>query len=73
MIGAVILQSVNVYRDGYYAEKDAVFRHYIELHPEDFIMPGMYSVLYYIKHIFKIDNKIKTIISLQSVKSIQKY
>ncbi|KAI5631359.1 NADH-ubiquinone oxidoreductase subunit b14.5b (NDUFC2) domain-containing protein [Phthorimaea operculella] len=26
-------------RDDYYAEKDAVFRHYIELHPEDFPEP----------------------------------
>ncbi|XP_077284748.1 NADH dehydrogenase (ubiquinone) B14.5 B subunit [Arctopsyche grandis] len=39
IIGAVALQSLNVYRDGYYAERDAVFRHYIELHPEDFVMP----------------------------------
>jgi hypothetical protein len=30
------------YRNQYLAEKDAVFRHYISLHPEDFAAPGMY-------------------------------
>lgn len=28
------------YRKNYWAERDAVFRHYIELHPEDFPAPG---------------------------------
>lgn len=27
-------------RDDYLAEKDAVLRHYVQLHPEDFIEPG---------------------------------
>ncbi|XP_073949481.1 NADH dehydrogenase (ubiquinone) B14.5 B subunit [Choristoneura fumiferana] len=26
-------------RDAYFAERDAVYRHYIELHPEDFPVP----------------------------------
>lgn len=28
------------YRMNSFAERDAVFRHYIELHPEDFPAPG---------------------------------
>lgn len=28
------------YRKNYYAERDAVYRHYVELHPEDFPPPG---------------------------------
>lgn len=28
------------YRMNYFAERDAVFRHYVELHPEDFPPPG---------------------------------
>lgn len=36
------------------AERDAVFRHYIELHPEDFPMPGMafFFVLTYVLNAF---------------------
>ncbi|KAI5635641.1 NADH-ubiquinone oxidoreductase subunit b14.5b (NDUFC2) domain-containing protein [Phthorimaea operculella] len=33
------LQYAQNKRDAYYAERDAVFRHYIELHPEDFPEP----------------------------------
>lgn len=32
-------------RKGYYAEKDAVLRHYIELHPDDFPRPGECGVV----------------------------
>lgn len=28
------------YRMNYFAERDAVFRHYVQLHPEDFPPPG---------------------------------
>ncbi|KAJ2946812.1 hypothetical protein O0L34_g16136 [Tuta absoluta] len=31
-----LLQFAQNKRNAYYAERDAVFRHYIELHPEDF-------------------------------------
>ncbi|CAK1549478.1 unnamed protein product [Leptosia nina] len=34
-----ILSYVHKMRDDYLAEKDAVYRHYIELHPEDFPVP----------------------------------
>lgn len=37
--GSAILQFVQNKRDDYLAEKDAVLRHYIELHPEDFVEP----------------------------------
>lgn len=33
---------LNIKRDEYHAEKDAVLRHYIELHPDDFVEPGEY-------------------------------
>ncbi|KAJ8730914.1 hypothetical protein PYW08_002327 [Mythimna loreyi] len=36
-IGA--LTYVQKQRDSYLAEKDAVYRHYVELHPEDFPVP----------------------------------
>lgn len=45
-----VLTYVQKQRDSYYAEKDAVYRHYIELHPEDFPIPG---VLVYIFKSFK--------------------
>ncbi|VVC97346.1 unnamed protein product [Leptidea sinapis] len=35
-----LLSFVQNRRDNYLAEKDAVLRHYIELHPEDFPVPG---------------------------------
>ncbi|CAH1371075.1 hypothetical protein MTP99_012568 [Tenebrio molitor] len=34
--GATIGKIVDDYRNDFLAERDAVFRHYIELHPEDF-------------------------------------
>ncbi|CAH2076160.1 unnamed protein product, partial [Iphiclides podalirius] len=34
-----ILHYVQNRRDDYLAEKDAVYRHYVELHPEDFPTP----------------------------------
>lgn len=41
-IGAVGARTFDNYRRDYYAERDAVYRHYISLHPEDFPMPGQY-------------------------------
>lgn len=38
--GWVTGQLLTNYRQNYYAERDAVYRHYIELHPEDFPPPG---------------------------------
>ncbi|XP_026754877.1 NADH dehydrogenase [ubiquinone] 1 subunit C2 [Galleria mellonella] len=34
-----LLTYVQKKRDEYFAEKDAVYRHYVELHPEDFPEP----------------------------------
>ncbi|XP_028168904.1 NADH dehydrogenase [ubiquinone] 1 subunit C2 [Ostrinia nubilalis] len=34
-----VLSYVQKKRDAYLAEKDAVLRHYVELHPEDFAVP----------------------------------
>ncbi|XP_072939050.1 NADH dehydrogenase [ubiquinone] 1 subunit C2 [Epargyreus clarus] len=43
MLGVVVwtlaLNYAQQKRDDYFAEKDAVYRHYIELHPEDFPTP----------------------------------
>lgn len=36
-VGAKIIEG---WREDYLAERDAVFRHYIQLHPEDFPLPG---------------------------------
>ncbi|KOB74180.1 NADH dehydrogenase [ubiquinone] 1 subunit C2 [Operophtera brumata] len=36
----LVLSYVQKKRDDYFAEKDAVYRHYVELHPEDFIEPA---------------------------------
>jgi len=38
--GGFIGKTVDGWRDDYLAERDAVLRHYIELHPEDFPDPG---------------------------------
>lgn len=40
--GAVILYYYKQYRTGYLADKDAMYRHYIQLHPEEFKAPGLY-------------------------------
>lgn len=32
------------YRRSYFAERDAVYRHYVETHPDDFIYPGIQIV-----------------------------
>lgn len=37
------LTLLNNKRDAYFAEKDAVYRHYIELHPEEFEEPGNWN------------------------------
>ncbi|XP_059619645.1 NADH dehydrogenase [ubiquinone] 1 subunit C2 [Phlebotomus argentipes] len=39
LIGATACFFVDRYRDKYMSERDAVLRHYIELHPEDFPTP----------------------------------
>lgn len=39
-VGAVTGQLILNWRYNYWAERDAVFRHYITLHPEDFPPPG---------------------------------
>lgn len=36
-----LLTYVQNKRDAYLAEKDAVLRHYVELHKEDFTIPGI--------------------------------
>ncbi|KAG7306141.1 hypothetical protein JYU34_008733 [Plutella xylostella] len=38
-IWSASLHIVQKKRDAYFAERDAVLRHYIELHPEDFVEP----------------------------------
>lgn len=35
-LAAFLGKYLDEYRDDYLAERDAVFRHYIELHPDDF-------------------------------------
>lgn len=39
-LAAIGAKYADNYRNEYYAERDAVYRHYISLHPEDFPMPG---------------------------------
>lgn len=39
--GLVIGKVVDGWRNDYLAERDAVLRHYIELHPEDFLATGL--------------------------------
>ncbi|CAK1601207.1 unnamed protein product [Parnassius mnemosyne] len=43
IVGVAVWTSLLTYvqnkRDEYFAEKDAVYRHYVELHPEDFPTP----------------------------------
>lgn len=41
-----ILMYVSKKREDYFAEKDAVLRHYIELHPEDFPTPGQHIYIF---------------------------
>lgn len=38
--GAAAAELYMNHRRNYFAERDAVFRHYIQLHPEDFPPPG---------------------------------
>lgn len=38
--GVAVTQLIYNYRVNWWAERDAVMRHYIELHPEDFAPPG---------------------------------
>lgn len=39
-LGAYGCQLWMNYRENYYAERDAIMRHYIQLHPDDFQPPG---------------------------------
>lgn len=39
---------INERRDRYLADRDAIFRHYVELHPEDFPPPGIVSPVFYL-------------------------
>lgn len=43
IIGAVALYYVKQHRTAYLADRDAAFRHYVELHPEYFPPPGLYN------------------------------
>lgn len=36
----MIFMFIQKKRNEYFAEKDAIYRHYVELHPEDFQEPG---------------------------------
>lgn len=42
IVTAVAFYYVKQYRTAYLADKDAMFRHYIQLHPEHFPPPGLY-------------------------------
>lgn len=39
--GGILGKTLDGWRNEHYAEKDAVLRHYVETHPEDFPDPGM--------------------------------
>jgi len=41
IVGAAALYYYKQYRTSYLADKDAMYRHYIQLHPEDFQAPGL--------------------------------
>lgn len=43
-VGAAAGRYIDTHADDYVSEKDAVLRHYIQLHPEDFPMPGLSSI-----------------------------
>jgi len=46
IVGATALYYYKQYRTSYLADKDAMYRHYIQLHPEDFQAPGWYINLH---------------------------
>lgn len=39
-LGATAFHFIEQYRINYFAERDAIYRHYIQLHPDDFVTPG---------------------------------
>lgn len=41
-VAALFGKTADGWRNTYLAERDAILRHYIELHPEDFPMPGTF-------------------------------
>lgn len=46
IVGAVASYYLKQYRTDYLANKDAMFRHYIQLHPESFEAPGLYRKIF---------------------------
>lgn len=53
-VGALFGKTVDGWRNEYLAERDAVLRHYICLHPADFPLPSMFiELLVYIEGISK--------------------
>lgn len=44
-LGATTAHFFLQYRKNYWAERDAVMRHYVQLHPEDFAPPGIMQIL----------------------------
>lgn len=42
ILGAVVFYYFKQYRTAYLADKDAMYRHYIQLHPDEFLAPGLY-------------------------------
>jgi hypothetical protein len=57
-----ILTYIQKKRNEYLEEKDAVLRHYIELHPEEFPIPG---ILICIIHIYWISSSLLIPVKLQ--------
>lgn len=47
-VGAFVGQMWINNRQNYWADRDAVLRHYIQLHPEDFPPPGIIQTLYFL-------------------------
>lgn len=45
VIGAFVGQMWLNNRRNYWADRDAVLRHYVQLHPEDFAPPGIIQLL----------------------------
>lgn len=45
-LGVVGGKTVDGWRNEHLAERDAVLRHYVQLHPEDFPDPGKVSIIW---------------------------
>lgn len=50
IVGATLFYYFKQYRNKYLADKDAMYRHYIQLHPDEFILPGLF--INYRMHLF---------------------